>query len=220
MRRSLTSLSVPVCVLVLGFATTSVAGNNLNLIPGKGIHFGIVKRSSTTITVTLERSGNGFHGDLNDNDLLINDVPAGTVDARPVFDGTDDGIPFTEAFPLGAYELIDTGWGAGRELLASRGCVQQKSENSASWDNGRVYCSNVGIEKIKVAGSNGNDLMTIDPNVTALVQHKCRGTQAACGRHCFVPTAYACCDPTPAGYSLCWVAAGDTCGVDATYCEQ
>lgn len=215
MKRLLVSLPTLVCALVLGLPASSLGRNNLNLIPGPGIHFGIVKRGGTTIAVTLERSGKAFDGDLNDNNLLVNDVQAGTVDARPAFDGTEDGIPFTEAFPQGAYELVDQ----GRDLLASRGCLQQKALGNSSWDGSRVYCDKTGVEKIKIAGSNGNDVLLVDLDVTASVRFKCRGAQLACGRSCLDPARYTCCDPTPPGFAACWVAVGDTGAVDTTFCE-
>ena len=203
------------CAVSLGWPTLSSAGNNLGLIPSKGVHYGIVKRNRTTITVALEKSVRSFQPDMNDNYLEINDVPAGTVDARPVYDGTVDGIPFATAFPNGAYELIDY----DKDLLASRGCIQQKAENAASWDNTRVYCDKTGIGKIKVAVSTGNDIMLVDADVTATVLHKCHGAQAACGHGCLLPEAYTCCDPTPAPFAACWVATGGTCLVDTTFCE-
>lgn len=166
--------------------------------------------------MTLERSGKGFHGDLNDNFLQIHNVPAGTADARPVFDGTEAGIPFADAFPQGAYELIDY----NHDLLAARGCVQQKAAGKNGWDNARVYCAAANVEIIKIAGSPGSDALDVGAAVTVPVRFKCRGKQAACGRSCLLPEDYTCCDPTLPGYGPCYVVTGDTCGVDTTYCES
>jgi hypothetical protein len=197
--------------------TLAVARNNLNLIAGKGLHYGIVKQGGGTISVTLARYGKMFPAFANDNNVIVNYLAPGSG-GRPVFDGTDAGIPVATAFPNGAYELIDD----NHDLLASRGCLQQKAANNSSWDNARVYCDATGVETIKIAGSKGSDVVLVGDTVTADVRHKCQQSQAACGRSCLLPASYTCCDPTPAPYAACWVATGDICEIDPgpMYCQQ
>lgn len=183
-------------------------GNNLNLLPGKGIRFGIAKVVGTTLKVQTERSTPAASVELNDGLLIITDWPAGS-NGPALFNGTEQGMDFASAFPNGGYELTDWGFDDRRELLASRGCLQVKSPSHASWDNARVVCRKEGVTRIKITSGSGTDMVRVDPAITVSVTHKCSGRRSRCGSLQCVTSPEVCCDS--AGLPGCVAFTGASC---------
>ncbi len=190
--------------LLLFAPATAPAGNNLHLIPAKGVHYGIVKRSGGTIKVTLERSREGYFIDLNDSVLTVEFRDPVTDGGPPVLD-KPGGSPFSEVFPNGAYMFSDL----GHDLLSSRGCLQVAAPGGG-WDGSRVLCDPASVERILVKPYKGNDLISVESTITIPVDVRCHRTQSACGSNCLLPGAAMCCDTV----SGCYTSVGGDCSVD------
>ena len=173
--------------------------NNLNLIPPRGVKFGIVRRGGDTIYVYLERVRSLSSQLGNNSSLTISYVAPGG--GLYVFDKSPP-TPFDEYFPNGAYAFQDP----LHDLFAARGCVQA-SGAQGGWDNGLAYCDFTDTTDIKVKTGPGDwDTVDINPAVVIPVAIVCGPQQNLCGTYCF-SDAYTCCD-TETG---CFASEGFTC---------
>jgi len=180
--------------------------NNLNLIQPARTHFGLGFVQGDTLRVRLLRTrayGMLFY---NNGDLIITDIPSG---GPPLFDGSEAGLPFDEAFPNGAYELRDQ---SSAMLLAAKGCLQGKAPDNEGWDNSRMYCDKASVAAIQISTYKGDDTVYIDPAITVPVTSRCPNQQDPCGYSCYASDERTCCDQTGNG---CWIPQGQTCGAAA-----
>ncbi len=206
--RSLAAAFLSATLAVVSAPATIHAGggNNLNLLAGPGLKYGIAKVTGGTLIVNLERTKPRIQPPQNDSFLVITDLPAGANVPAPV-----GGRTFDEAFPNGAYELADLGWGdfRFRDLLAWKGCLQVGG-SGGGYDRSRVYCDKTGIDRIKINSGTGNDLVVVDPAITAKITNKCGGRRDPCGAlGCLEATPDTCC--TPAGLEGCVALPGGSC---------
>jgi hypothetical protein len=178
--------------------------NNLNLIPSRGVQYGIVKRSGHTIHVKLERSRPPATVDLNNSNLRIFIALPGTG-AQDVFNTAGGGsTPFNTAFPNGAYAFDDP----NHDLYSWRGCVQAAPPSGGGWDGSLVYCPTDGVAKIKITTGPGvADAIQVDPAVTIPLVIKCSGQQRRCENHCLSKEHATCCDQATG----CFVTGEDLC---------
>jgi len=200
--RTMASALVGLLLATPGMAT---AGNNLHLIPGKGVKYGIVKRAGQKIKVQLQRSKDGYFINLNDSHLSITFIDPSDPDAPLVFNKPTSS-PFAEVYPNGAYQLSDP----SHDLLASRGCWQVGSP-IGGWNGQAVLCDVASVGTIQVKTYKGNDRVTIDPSVTVPVDVRCHATQTSCGTNCLTASDNTCCDVATG----CFVPIGGDC---ATLC--
>ena len=188
----------------------AAAGNNLHLIPEKGVKYGIVKSNGTKIQVQLEQSKDGYFIDLNNSSLEIKFVEPTDSDAPLVYNSPPGASPFAEVYPNGAYELSDP----SHDLLASHGCWQVAS--NGAWNNQIVLCDVASVRAIQVKTYKGNDQVVVAPSVTVPVNVKCHATtQAACGPNCLTPS-----DPSDPTWCItdCLTPSDNMCCDTATGC--
>jgi hypothetical protein len=183
----------------------AAAGNLLNILNPAGVRFGSAKVSGKTLTIKLDSSQPGIYPALNDSYLRITDVPAGAAVPAP-----HGGLTFAEAFPNGAYELVDVGSidSPYRHLFAWKGCRQVGTEGGA-WENARVYCDKTKVTRIKIASGTGTDLVVVDPAISVTVTSKCGGRRSPCGSLGCVASPDVCCEAP--GFAGCVASPGESC---------
>jgi hypothetical protein len=177
-----------------------------------GVKWGTAKVTGKTLIVKTERTKPLIQPPRNDAYLRIADIPAGATVTPPY-----GGQTFAAAFPNGAYEVADLGWGEGsflRELYAGTHCLQVANVDGDGYDAARVYCDKTGVTRIKISSGNGNDVVVVDPVITVTITHPCGGKRSRCGTlSCLEATPYTCCDGVP-GLDGCVDRSGGTCAFD------